>query len=258
MFCPKCGEKNPDTIEKCVFCQSDLVKPKISVVETSKKDYTKIIVSVIIVIAVLAIGIIIISFNSKGIPNVVGVQEAVAIQTLTNKGYIPAVEYESSTEQEKGYVIGTNPGHGSNLNKGGQITVYVSTGSIADNDSEATNVVIRWYPIYQSTDDDWNVYTPYIKNNYIYIKTEMKLNSSMSVALRGFGTASINDTFSKTVPIEYEYEKSDVTMGEYQDVTIRIPVSDLEVQKPTTLYCRLATYVGGRQKDIQLEFDITW
>ena len=47
-------------------------------------------------------------------------------------------------------------------------------------------------------------------------------------------------------------------MGEYQKITIRVPVSDLDVQKPTTLYCRLATYVGGREMDIRLEFDITW
>lgn len=258
MYCPRCGEKNPDNIDKCVFCYADFTKSEISITQTAKKDYSKTIVGAIMAVAVLVICIILVVFNNRGVPNVIGTQESVAIQTLTSRGYIPVVKYESSSEQASGFVIGTNPGHGSNLNKGGQVTVYVSTGSAADNDCEASDVVIRWYHIYQSTDDDWNVYTPYIKNNYIYIKTEMKLNSSLSVALRGFGTASINDTFSKTVPIEYEYEKSDVTMGEYQTVTIRIPVSDLDVQKPTTLYCRLATYVGGRQKDIQLEFDITW
>lgn len=257
MYCSNCGEKNPDNLEKCVFCQADLKKSEIAVVE-SKKDHTKAIIISIIIIAVLADGMILLFFNSRGVPNVIGTQEEVAIQTLTAEGYVPVVKYESSSEQEEGFVIGTNPGHGSNLKKGGQVTVFVSTGSVSDNDAQVTDAVLGWHHIFQSTDDDWELNKIYIKNNYIYIETEMQLNSSMSVALRGFGTASINDTFDKTVPIRYEYEESNVTMGEYQKITIRVPVSDLDVQKPTTLYCRLATYVGGREMDIRLEFDITW
>lgn len=199
MFCSNCGEKNPDTVDKCVFCQADLQKPTITVTKPAKKNYTNFIIGAIVVITLLTVGIIISASNRKA----------------------------------------------------NQI-------SVSDNNCTAKHAVIHWYNIYQSTDDDWNMYTPYIENNYIYIKTEMQLNSSLSVALRGFGTASINDTFNKTVPIEYEYENSNVTMGEYQNITIRIPISDLDVQKPTTLYCRLATYIGGMQKDIQLEFDIAW
>lgn len=130
--------------------------------------------------------------------------------------------------------------------------------NVEDNYIESKDSVIQWKNIYQSKDDDWQLYSPYIRNNYLYIKTEMKLSSSMTVILRGFGTASITDTYDKSVPIKYEYDSSTVKMGEYQNITIQVPLSDLDNQRPTTLHCRLATYVGGVQKNIELVFYITW
>ncbi len=130
--------------------------------------------------------------------------------------------------------------------------------NVEDNYIESRDSVVQWKNIYQSKDDDWQLYSPYIRNNYLYIKTEMKLNSSMTVILRGFGTASITDTYDKSVPIKYEYDSSTVKMGEYQNITIQVPLSDLDNQRPTTLHCRLATYVGGVQKNIELVFYITW
>ncbi len=67
--------------------------------------------------------------------------------------------------------------------------------NVEDNYIESKDSVIQWKNIYQSKDDDWQLYSPYIRNNYLYIKTEMKLSSSMTVILRGFGTASVTDTY---------------------------------------------------------------
>ena len=96
LYCPNCGEKNPENVDKCVFCQSDLNKVEIGTANPPKKDNTKTIIIAIIAVAVaVVIGIIYYNGN-KGVPNVVGTQESVAIQTLTNKGYVPVVEYEES------------------------------------------------------------------------------------------------------------------------------------------------------------------
>lgn len=120
------------------------------------------------------------------------------------------------------------------------------------------NSVLDWVFVKGSTDDDWKFYNPYVKGDYLYIETKACLNSSYTVQYRGFGTASINDTFDKTVPIEYEYENSTVTKGEYQNITIRVPVTDLEEQRPTTLYLRLSSYIDGAQEDIILRISISW
>jgi len=128
----------------------------------------------------------------------------------------------------------------------------VETGPIYASDS-----VIKWYSV-DSVKDEYILYTPYIENGYLYIDIEAQINALNTVQYRGFGSASITDTYDKVVPIEYEYEKSTVTKGEYQDITIRVPLQDLEVQKPTTLYCELAIFYAGNHEDINLEFNISW
>ncbi|MDE5994560.1 MAG: zinc-ribbon domain-containing protein [Oscillospiraceae bacterium] len=122
----------------------------------------------------------------------------------------------------------------------------------------AKDVVIHWYHIDATAEDDYNVYTPYFENGYVYIPIEAQINASNTVQHRGFGVASIRDSFDKTVPIKYDYEKSTVEKGVYQKLTLRIPVTDLEVQRPTTLYCQLSVFVAGQQQRINLEFDISW
>lgn len=122
----------------------------------------------------------------------------------------------------------------------------------------AKDVVLGWYHIDVSAKDDYNVDLPYFENGYIYIPIEAQINSGNTVQYRGFGTASIRDSFDKTVPFKYDYEKSTVEKGVYQKLTLRVPVTDLEVQRPTTLYCNLAVFVAGQQQQIKLEFDISW
>lgn len=122
----------------------------------------------------------------------------------------------------------------------------------------AKDVVIHWYHIDATAKDDYNVYTPYFENGYVYIPIEAQINAGNTVQYRGFGVASIRDSFDKTVPIRYDYEKSTVEKGVYQKLTLRIPITDLEVQRPTTLYCQLSVFIAGQQQRINLEFDISW
>lgn len=122
----------------------------------------------------------------------------------------------------------------------------------------ATDAVISWYSIDEYARDEYNVYTPYLENGFLYIPIEAQINSAKPVQYRGFGTASITDTYDKTVPFQYEYEQSTVTRGEYQSLLLRIPVTDLDVQKPTTLYLQSAVYVNGKQDLIKLNFAISW
>ena len=138
-----------------------------------------------------------------------------------------------------------------------QQTSSVDTNTDYSSKEYASDAVISWRSI-DSVKDDYELSTPYIENEYIYIPIKVQINSYNTVQYRGFGVASINDTFSKTVPIKYEYENSTITRGVFQNLTLRIPVNDLDVKRPTTLYCQLAVFVGGEQSRINLEFDISW
>lgn len=253
IFCSKCGKENPANIKKCVFCNE-----KLDVEETASVKFgipSKVSKQTIIFIAgaVAVILLLVLLLGGSRVPNVVGVTEDAAKQILMEKGYSPIIVYENDNSQPAGCVVGTNPGHGSRLSDGGQVTVYISAGK-----TDVSDAVLHWYHVTGSTDDDYEFYTPYVQNNYLYIDMEMQLQTNYSVLLRGIGYASINDTYDKTVPVEYEYEKAEVVKGEYQKITVRIPLSDLDNQRPTTIYFKLATYVGGRNEDIRFEIDMTW
>lgn len=254
VFCSNCGKENPLNAKKCVFCNEKINVEKPTSVKLkipSEIDKQTIITIIGVVIAIILL--VFLLFGGGRVPNVVGVTEDTAKQILTEKGYSPVIVYENDNSQPAGCVVGTNPGYGSRLGDGGQVTVYVSAGK-----TNVTDAVLHWYHVTGSTDDDYNFSTPYVQNNYLYIDMEMQLQTNYSVLLRGFGYASINDTYDKTVPIDYEYEKVEVVKGEYQNITVRIPLSDLENQRPTTIYFKLATYVGGRNEEIRFEIDMTW
>lgn len=253
IFCSNCGKENPPNTEKYVFCNTNLqLEDKAVLGNQVALTFNKktIVIGVSIVLALI---LLIVVLLGNRVPNVIGVEENSAKDILIGKGYSPVIVYENDNSQPAGCVVGTNPGYGSRLGNGGQVTMYVSAGK-----ASASSSVLHWHHVTGSQDDDYNFTNPYVKNNYLYLEAEMRLETNYTVLLRGFGTASINDTFDKTVPLEYEYEKATVVKGEYQKVTIRIPLADLDEQRPTTIYLRLATYVAGRNEDVRLELDMTW
>lgn len=253
VFCSKCGKENPCNVKKCVFCNEKLqIESNETVQIAIPLKLNKKIICIGVSVAITVV-LLLIVFLGNTVPNVDGVDENTAKQILIEKGYSPVIVYEDDNSQPVGCVLGTNPGSGSWLKKGGQVKVFVSAGKTV-----ATSSVLRWTAVTGSLGDDYEFYNPYVQNNYLYIEMEMTLQSDYSVLLRGFGTASINDTYDKTVPLEYEYEKVEVTKGETQKITVRIPLSDLEEQRPTTIYFRLSTYNGGRNESINFELDMTW
>jgi hypothetical protein len=74
----------------------------------------------------------------------------------------------------------------------------------------------------------------------------------------GFGNASISDTFDKSVPIRIVYDTQSNGSGESQSIVLKIPVTDLEVQRPTTVYLELFANVNGAKDTIELSFNMSW
>ena len=61
------------------------------------------------------------------VPNVVGMQEADARKEITDAGFEVSVIQDSTTPATKGEVLQQSPGAGKDLNKGGTVTLVVST-----------------------------------------------------------------------------------------------------------------------------------
>jgi hypothetical protein len=74
----------------------------------------------------------------------------------------------------------------------------------------------------------------------------------------GFGEAAITDTFDKVVPLLVVFENEETPANEWQTVSIRVPLSDLDVQKPTTVYMRLFAWIRGSYQEIPLTLTMSW
>ena len=141
------------------------------------------------------------------------------------------------------------------IDKNSNVTVIISKGP---SHVTASNSTIEWYNV-KNGKDAWSFYTPYIEEGYLYIECETTFGTSFTWKNDGFGTASINDTFSKKVPVELFVDSNTVTANTVQNLKIKISVNDLDVKKPTTLYVKLfALDQYSNDFDVNINFTISW
>lgn len=198
--------------------------------------------------------------NSIRIPNIENTDEVTAKNILSSNGIIPVVRYENSDIVEEGYVIRTEPNIGISVEKNSQVTIVVSRGPevVASKDSR-----IEWLNI-GSGDDKWEFYNPYIEDNMLKIECHNVVFASkmewVDEANEGLilGTASINDTYDKTVPVKANYIKKSFNANEAQSFTLEVPINDLNVNKPTNMYIRLFANINGRFTYVNINFTMTW
>lgn len=194
------------------------------------------------------------------VPDIVDIDEATAKNILSSSGLIPSIKYDYDDSVEEGNVIKTEPAVGSTVDKNAKITVYISNGQsyIQSSYSRA-----QWTPIGAKGDDNWEWYHPYIKDGVMYIEC---YNVTFGCAVNWYdrynegrlsGEASINDTFDKTIPVSAKYTKQSWKAYESQSFTLEIPLSDLDVSKPTDIYLRLARSEKVSE-NIRISFYITW
>ena len=80
----------------------------------------------------------------------------------------------------------------------------------------------------------------------------------------GFGEASINDDFDKTVPVKIISNKLEYRAKELSTFTLSIPITDLGNQKPNDLYLELYANVNrapskeSYNKAVEISFSMTW
>ena len=217
------------------------------------KRFRRVTVISLVALALTACG------SSLVVPDIKGVDEATAKTLLAGKGLIPAIEQKFSDTVESGQVIKTVPAAGSSVEPDSRIRVIISKGPSRIDASDSS---IEWYSLgYQ--DDDWNFSSPYIEDGVLKIECQPKFAVSMSWRDpqsngAGFGRASISDTFDKTVPVSIEFSKQTWPADARQNITLSVPVSDLDVQQPTTLYLELYTKVNGDDTDLKINFSISW
>ena len=188
-------------------------------------------------------------------PDVYGVVAKDAAEILRQLG-LSALYTEQYAEYTEGTVFRLSCTPGEKIKKGSKVTLYVSKGP---RKIESKSSTITWWHVKGSNSDDYEFENPYIYEDTLVIKLDATLNSEYSLRWRGYGTACITDRFDKTVPIEVKYKDEQIKKGETQAITLRIPLSDLDVKKPTTLSVELQLYRGKQtETQIRLDFTMTW
>lgn len=202
------------------------------------------------------------------IPDIERLDVDTAKTLLAGKGLIPKVEYEYHNDYDYDLVIRTEPAIGSEVEEDTPVTLYVckglkyyelphSVGYIRDIEG------IEAFRYWSDEDDGRGVkgFTDvWVEEGYLHIKMYLECKSKYDIEFYGdFGTASINDTFDKTVPIEVIYDSKKVNnKGERTDFEVEIPLSDLAVQKPTNIYVEFDFLVNGEREEFSAGFDLAW
>lgn len=203
--------------------------------------------------------------NSISMPDLKGVDEKSAKAVLASQQLIPKVEYEFSDEIDEGNVIRSEPDVSEAAEKNSAVKLFVSKGpSII----QSTDSSIEWYHVGYA-EDDWNFTSPRIEDGYLIIDCEVKFGSRLSwydpqSRGDGFGRASINDKFDKTVPVNIISEKLDYKPGVRESFSLKLSVNDLDNPRPTDLYLELYANVNRQpskkssNKDVKVNFSISW
>jgi len=186
------------------------------------------------------------------IPDIIKVDEATAKTLLAQKSLIPSIEYDFNYAIAEGLVFKTDPEIGASVKKDDKVLIYISKGpkKIRSSNSNAT---------WEDARDEFEFYPPYIEDGFFVLETEFKFHKKYELLYferdgAGYGRASISDTFDKVVPLSVETEDKILDPSKLEELTIKIPVKDLDVQKPTTLYFTI--YFEG--KDYDMNISTSW
>ena len=200
------------------------------------------------------------------IPDIENLDVATAKTLLAGKGLIPKVEYEYHNDYDYDLVIRTNPAIGSTVGEDTPVTLYVCKGPAY---YELPHAVGYMTDVNNINSFSWGdngekqtkgFYAPYVKEGYLYIPMFLMCTSKYIIEFYGdFGTASINDSFDKTVPIDVIYDSKTVNnTGKETEFEVKIPLSDLGVQKPTNIYIEFDFFVNNTRENFEAGFDLTW
>ena len=200
------------------------------------------------------------------IPDIQNMDMDTAKTLLASKGLIPKVEYQYNNDFDYDMVIETNPAIGTEVTGDTPVTMYVCQGPVY---YELPPSVAWFWNIEGIEDFSWGddgkpqtkgFSSVRVEEGYLYISMWLKCTSVYELSFyENFGTAAINDTFDKTVPIEVIYDDVNVSnQGGTTEFEIKVPLSDLGVQKPTNLYTEFDFVVDGKRQTFKAKFALTW
>ena len=192
-------------------------------------------------------------------PNLHGLSVEEAKEMLGQLGLlVRTVEKYSDDNVAEGRIMNQSYRAASDVKAGSIVTLTVSKGPIYVYSQHCT---WRAWWVKGSEGDNYDFDgMPYICYDELVIPLKAVMNSKYKHLWRGYGTASVTDTFDKVVPIVVEYEQEEMKKGEEQRIVIRIPLQYLNVERPTTISTKLEMYYGNKKNEesVRIDFTFSW
>lgn len=192
------------------------------------------------------------------IPDYSETSATTAETSLAELQLIPRLKDQASETVDEGKVISTSPAAGTEVEPFSPIDVIVSSGPAY---VLARDSYIEWTNVGYG-DDEWTFETPKIADGRLTVRMTAILSRSLvwhdAAGGTGYGVAAINDTFDKSVPLRVQFAEEELAAGETHKLTLSIPVTDLDVDRPTRIYMRLFAIIKGTYDEIPLTLTMTW
>ncbi len=199
--------------------------------------------------------------NATTVPDVIGKAQGQAFTTLKSGCYNVEVSSFYATTNE-GQVFAVSPAAGTALAANETVRIFVSkpqdgvrytANSLMSLGSSSSNL----------TGADFGFSTPFEDKGKLYIPIRATFGSDFDWRDThdmgtGFGTAVITDQFDKEVPVIVYYTSRRAPAGEEQYFTVEVPLTDLQIQRPTSISLFLYITHSGRSESIRPKVTLTW
>ena len=150
------------------------------------------------------------------------------------------------------------------IDKGNNITYTTEELEAPSKIKDSVKSTISWTNVSDYLGDHWNFYSPYIKDDVLYIECyDVSFGADLEwVAAEGkdyaVGLVSLDDTFEEYGAFKIDYEKAAVQSSEWNDFKISVPLSTLNVTEPTKLYFAAQVLVNGQESVLYFNISIEW
>ena len=199
------------------------------------------------------------------IPDISGLKEDEGALILSGKGLIPKREYKYHDSVERGMIIGTEPAIGSSIDGDAPVTLFVSMGPEIFDLKNAVGYIMNVAGVDPfSWGDNGDKRTKsfdmiVIKNELCIIITLGMKSTEELEFFRTFGYASVNEDYSDSVIADIEYSSKTIdNTGNDTTFTVKVPLSELENDRPKSIYIKLDFSVGGNPETLKAGFDLSW
>lgn len=197
--------------------------------------------------------------NATTVPDVIGKIPSSANRAIESGCYrVEVVEFYAKAEA--GSVFGVSPEAGTVLAANERVTIFVAKPHVGVR--YVANSLLGLASAGPKV-DDWEFSRPFEKDGKLYVPISASFGSSFDWrdthnSGTGFGKAVIADEFNKEVPVIVHFTTQRAPAGKEQFFTIEVPLTDLQIQRPTKISPTLYISHSGRNANILGEVTLSW